>query len=209
MVTVEAMSAVAPADEVVDAWWNHWPYFKLSVVLFLVGSIIGAILITIGVDLFAALGFEEIGDALPDEITTMTILVNNTVVFLLALVGLFSFGLLSALILVFNGVVVGYVVLPAIQEVGIGFAIVAIVPHGIPELSAFFVATAVVFRLLHRFIQMIRDQRERLLDPGDGRRIGLLLVVAWIVLAVAAVIEATVTFWLVETLYPEPTGIGV
>lgn len=196
-------------DELKTAWRSHWQYFKLSVVLFILGSIVGAGLIVLDIDLFAALGFGELGEAFPEEITTFTLLLNNTIVFALALLGVFSFGLLSVIILLFNGVVVGYIAAPAIQEVSVGFVIVAIVPHGILELSAFFVASAVTFRLVHRFVLRLRDRRDRFLDSGDRRRIGLLLLVAWAALAVAAVIEVHVTVWLVETLYPELQPAGV
>ena len=191
------------ADGLASAWREHWPYFKLSVAIFFVGSIIGALLVMMEVDLLAIIGIDDLGEAFPEEITTLTILINNTVVFVLALVGVFSFGLLTAVILLFNGVLVGYVVLPAAEEVGIGFVAVAILPHGILELPAFFVASAVAFRLIHRFILRIRDRRDRMLDPGDLRRMALLLAVAWVVLAVAAAVEAIVTVWLIEALYPE------
>lgn len=110
---------------------------------------------------------------------------------------------MTVVILLFNGVIVGYVVLPAAEEAGIDFVIVAIVPHGILELPAFFVASAVAFRLVHRFVLRISDRRDRLLDPGELRRIGLLIVVAWVVLAIAAAVEAHLTLWLIETLFPE------
>ena len=191
------------SGEVVTAWREHWPYFKLSVVLFVVGTLLGALLVLAEVDLFAMLGFEDLGDALPDDITTLVILVNNSIVYGLALLGALTFGLLTVVILLFNDVIVGYVVLPAAEEAGIDFVIVAIVPHGILELPAFFVASAVAFRLVHRFVLRISDRRDRLLDPGELRRIGLLIVVAWVVLAIAAAVEAHLTLWLIETLFPE------
>lgn len=191
------------------AWWSHWPYVKLSAAVFLFGMIAGVVLGLLEIDIFAILGLENLDDALPEEITTLTILVNNTLVFGLALLGLFSFGLLSVIILLFNGIVVGTVVVPAVQEAGFGFVILAIVPHGIFELPAFFVAAAVTFRLLHQFWHRIRGRRDRFLDPGDLRRIGLLLGVTWLVLAIAAIIEANLTVWLLEYVYPELAETGV
>lgn len=190
-------------EDLISAWREHWPYVKLSIWLFLIGSILGWLLIVLEIDLFAFIGLEELDDALPDEITTFSILVNNTIVFLLAIIGVLTFGLLTAIVLVFNGAVVGFVVVPVAQETSIGFVLVAIVPHGILELPAFFVASAVTFRLLHRFVHRVRGRRDQLLDPGDIRKIGLLLGVAWGALAIAAMIEANVTLWLIETLYPE------
>lgn len=191
------------AGELATAWREHWPYVKLAAALFALGALLGAALLVLDVDLFAMLGIEAADDALVDEFTTATILVNNTGVFILTVVGIFSFGLLTALVLLFNGAVVGFVAIPAAGDVGVGFVLVALLPHGILELPALFVAAAVAFRLLHRFAQRVRDRRERLLEPGELPRIGLLLAVAWLVLAIAAAVEVHVTVWLVETLFPE------
>ena len=191
----------------VQAWWEHWPYFKLSFAIFMLGGIFGTGLVLIGVDLFDLLGFEELEEITPDELTTFAILLNNTIVFFLALLGVFSFGLLTVAILVLNGSLVGYVVPPAVEEAGIGFVLLALIPHGILELPAFFVAAAVSFRLLHRFSHRVRGHRDRLLDPGEGRRIALLLLVTWLVLAVAAAIEVHITFRLVELFYSEQLGM--
>lgn len=202
------------ADDIVGdlrrAWSDHWRYVQLSAILFAIGGIIGVVIAALGIDLFAALGFDDFfEEALPEELTTATILINNSIVFLLAVIGVLTFGLLTAIILVFNGLVVGYVVVPAAQDAGVGFVIAAILPHGILELPAFFVASAVALRLIHRFVQRIRGDRETVLSPGDPKRLVLLLGVAWIVLAIAAVIEVHVTVWLIETLFPEEAGNGL
>lgn len=197
------------AAEMSLAWREHWPYFKLAAGLFVVGTLLGVILAILDIDLLGALGFEELGDALPEELTTLAILLNNSIVFVLALLGVLTFGLLTAVIVVFNGLLVGFVVTPALEEAGIGFVVVAIVPHGVLELPAFFAAAAVAFRLLHRFVQRIRDRRDTLVSADERRRIGLYLVVAWIALAVAAVIEIHVSFRLVETLFEHGAAIDL
>lgn len=184
------------------AWRQHWPYFKLSVAVFVFGTVVGVAIVG-QVDLFAILGFDDLGDVFPDEITTMVILVNNSVVFVLALLGVFSFGLLTVLILLFNGILVGYVAAPVASEAGLDFVFVALFPHGILELPAFFIASAIAFRLLHRFALRVTNKRETFLDEGDGRRIAVLAIVGWVILAVAAVVEVHVTFWLIEQLFPE------
>lgn len=204
------MSDAGYAGTLRDAWWDHWPYLKLAVALFAVGVLVGGALALGDIDLFELLGFEEfLDEALPEELTTAAILINNTIVFVLALIGVLTFGLLTGIILVFNGVVVGYVATLAAQEVSVGYVLTAIVPHGILELPAFFVAAAVALRLIHRFIQRVRDRREAVLAPGDLHRIGVLILVAWIVLAIAAAIEVHVTVWLIEWLYPDQLDNGV
>lgn len=184
------------------AFYEHWPYFKLAVALFTIGILIGILMVD-RVDLLAILGVEELDEVFPEEFTTLVILVNNSIVFILALVGVLSFGLLTVMILLTNGILVGYIATPIALDVGIDFLLVGLLPHGILELPAFFVASAVTFRLLHRFILRITNRRERLLDEGELKRIVMLLVAAWVVLAIAAAIEVHVTVWLLETLYPD------
>lgn len=191
--------------ELVLAWRQHWPYFKFALALFAVGTILGILLVD-RVDLFALMGFENIDEIFPEELTATRILVNNSLVFLLALLGVFTFGILTATILLFNGLLVGYVLTPIANEFGIDVVIVGIVPHGILELPAFFVAAAVTFRVLHLVYLRVRRRRDRLFEPGDTKRIGYLLIAAWIVLAIAAFVEMYVTFWLLETIYPEFGG---
>lgn len=186
---------------------EHWPYVKLATAIFVLGILVGVLLVD-RIDLFALLGFDELDEVIPEELTTFTILLNNSIVFLLAVVGVLSFGALTAIILLFNGLLVGYVATPVAAELGFGFLIVGLAPHGVLELPAFFVAGAVAFRLLHRFLLRIRDRRERILDPGEGRRIALVLGVSWLALALAAVIEVHLTVWLLETFYPEVSTAG-
>lgn len=197
-------------EQVGTAWQDHWPYFKVAVVIFVMGLVLG-ILLADQVDLVTILGFDEFEEVLPPEITVGVILLNNTLVFLLALLGAFSLGSLTVLILVFNGALVGFVAVPTVREAGIEFLLVAIVPHGLLELPAFFVAAAVTFRLLHRFYERVRDRRDRLLERGDGWRIVALLAIAWGGLALAAAIEVHVTLRLVEALFPDlaaPEAVG-
>lgn len=187
-----------PGGSVVDLWRGYRPYFVLAAGLFAAGCLLGVFLVD-RVDLFGMLGFGGLERALPEKITVGTILLNNTLVFLIALLGTLSFGLLTAVVLVFNGVVVGYVAVPAARESGLEFVLLAIAPHAVFELTAFFLAAAVSFRLIHRFGQRIRDQRERVVAPGEWREFGWLLVGAWVLLAIAAVVEVYVTVWLIET----------
>lgn len=194
-------------DGLVDTWRVHWPYVKLSAVLFVLGLLAGAAAWD-RVDLLGAFGFEE--EALFEggevELTTGFVLVNNTMVFGLVIVGVFSLGLLTALILLFNGFLVGYIAVPIALEEGLGVVLVGLVPHGILELPALFVAAAVAFRLIHRGAAYVRGRREHVTTRAELRRAGALLALAWVVLAIAAVVEAHVTVRLLEALYPEAVG---
>ncbi|MFW6448141.1 MAG: stage II sporulation protein M [Halobacteriota archaeon] len=193
-------ATVDTSDELRRAWREHRPYVWLAVGLFALGCLLG-VLLADRIDLFASLGMGDLGEVLPEDISTLAILVNNSVVLGLTVLGVLSFGLLTAIVLLFNGLILGYVAVPAAREAGLAFVLIGVAPHAVFELPAFFVGAAVAFRLLHRFVHRIQDRRDRMLDPGEGRRVVLLLVTAWVALVVAAAIEVHVTFWLIRWLF--------
>lgn len=188
-------------DELSVAWREHRPYVAAAVAMFVVGVLAGIAMVAADVDLLALMGVEDFADVFPEDFTTWTILANNTRVFLLMIVGAITLGLLTLFAVVFNGVFLGFFLTPIVGEVGWGFVVLAIVPHGILELPALFVAAGVGFRLVHLGIARLLGDRERLFEPGEPRRIALLVGVAWVVLAVAAAVEVHVTPALVEAVY--------
>ncbi|MFP4590377.1 MAG: stage II sporulation protein M [Halobacteriales archaeon] len=195
---------MSPSDGVLAdlrlAWAEHRRYVHLAVGLFALGCLLGVLLVD-RVDLFGLIGLGDLGEAFPEDITTLVIFANNSVVLAITVLGILSFGILTVIVLVFNGVILGYVAVPAAREAGVAFVVVGVVPHAILELPAFFLGAAVAFRLLHRFVDRIRDHRARVLDPGEGRRVVLLLAAAWLAVAVAAAVEVHVTFRLIRWLF--------
>lgn len=223
--------SASPADQLRLGWREHRPYVLVSVALFALGIVGGIAMIALEVDLFALLGIESAEDLFGEdvELTVRFILANNTRAFLaFAVLGPPTIGLVTVLGLLFNGLVIGYLVAPIAAEVGLGFVLVALLPHGVFELPALFVAAGVGLRyarvalvLLGQFVHHLlvglgfdRGLSGVGIDPDRGpeavvpdraalRRTGLLVLAAWIVLAIAAVIEVYVTPALLELLYPD------
>ncbi|WP_435334149.1 stage II sporulation protein M [Haloarchaeobius sp. TZWWS8] len=189
------------------AWREHRPYVLASTVLFLLGVVFGVV-IWGRVDLFAALGFESLGDVLPQNPTATTIFLNNARVFLIfALAPITVLGILLTVAgLLFNGVLVGYVATGVTGQVGLGFVLLALAPHGILELPALFVGSAIGFRLIAVPLFYLLGSRESLWTRGELERAGLLVVLGILVLGVAAVIEMHVTTWLLEQFFPAARG---
>ncbi|MFW5974417.1 MAG: stage II sporulation protein M, partial [Natrialbaceae archaeon] len=88
-------------------------------------------------------------------------------------------------------------------DVGVDYLLVGLLPHGIFELPALFVAAGVGFRLLHRAVQRLLGRRDALVSKPYLRRTALLVLVAWLALVLAAVIEATVTGALLDALFAD------
>jgi len=137
---------------------------------------------------------------LPDEITFVSILVNNLLAITVALLGAVSIGLFSGFVLVLNGVVVGAVVQIALREVSALTVFVLIAPHGIIEIPAILLVAAIGFRFGHRTYRYIRGRSEELVTGRDVREAAVLYAVAVVMIVVAAWIEAEVTLELAQRI---------
>ncbi|WP_439028258.1 stage II sporulation protein M [Haloarchaeobius sp. DT45] len=183
------------------AWREHRPYVGFSVASFVVGIVVGVGLYASGFDLFAAMGLESLGDVLPEDPTATFIFLNNTRVFFIFILGALTGGLLTLAGLLFNGVLVGYVAAGAAAQVGPAFVLLALAPHGVLELPALFVASSVGFRIIGVVVTYVLDRRDHLWTRAEVNRTLLLVLVAWVTLGVAAVIEMHVTTWLLEQVF--------
>lgn len=204
------------------AWRDYRGYVAFSTGVFLLTAVLGALVAVAGVDFLALLGADDLGDVLPDigqlsrfEIF-LTILFNNSRAFVIFVLGAASLGAFTLLGLAFNGLLIGYVVALSAAERGVLFVLVAIGPHGIFELPALFVAAAIGFRLV--VVTVLRlaspvfsmvdapdwapEPREAVMTRSEWKRTGLVALTAYVVLVVAAFVEAFVTSSLLEALFP-------
>ena len=125
------------------------------------------------------------------------IFTNNIKVSLAAVAGGISFGLLTAGVLIFNGVLIG-VVLGIGTAAGNGSVLVElIVPHGVLELSCIVVAGAAGLRLGWALVDPGRRPRAQALTTEARAAVELVLGTA-VFLVVAGLVEGLVT----------PLGIG-
>ena len=202
---------VAATEHLAAAWVEHRRYVWFSVGLFAVGGLLGAALLVAGVDLtelllemleeeFAPPEDDPEGD-LEIDLSATFFVFQNTPPFLMAVFGVLTLGLATFLVMFVNGVIVGNVALSTAGIAGIDFVIVALLPHGIFELPALFVAAGVGFRLLHRLGQRAIGSREAFVTREYLVRTGTLVVFGWFLLVVAAFVEAYLTPTLLEVLF--------
>ncbi|WP_436346443.1 stage II sporulation protein M [Natronorubrum sp. FCH18a] len=205
-----------------DAWAEHRLYVWFSTGLFALGVLFGALLYAAGVnliDLFLELIMQEFGeDELPVgqdgdlgegtslELSASFFITNNTPPFLATIFGALTLGVLTLFIMVFNGVIVGNIAAFVGSEAGFGVIIALLVPHGIFELPALFIAAGVSFRFLHRVGQRIAGTRDALFTRGYLLRTTALVVFAWLILVLAAFVEAYVTVLIADALFPGQMG---
>lgn len=196
-------------DHVVDAWGEHAPYVYAAVGLFGLGALIGVALFAAGVDLvdfFLELIEEELGDNGDASFSATFFVVQNTPPFVLSIVGAITLGLLTVIIMVFNGLLLGNIAVAVGAEIGFLRVVALLAPHGIFELPSLFVAAGVGFRLLHRGGQRVLGNREAFVTREYLERTAVLVVVAWGFLVLAAFVEAYLTVALADVLFDDAGG---
>lgn len=132
------------------------------------------------------------------ELAFVPLLANNLRAMLVMGLGAITGGLLSAMGLVLNGVVVGAVVSVAVRQTSWLVILAALLPHGVLELSAFFVAAAIGLRIPHRIARYLLGWDETLLTRVEAFELAVLSVVLVAMIVVAAWIEVNVTLEVVE-----------
>ncbi|WP_253735952.1 stage II sporulation protein M [Paenibacillus sp. FJAT-26967] len=133
------------------------------------------------------------------------IFLNNAIKSLMFVyLGLF-FGIIPLMVLLVNGLILGYVIDYQLQEQSISFILKGLLPHGVFEIPAIIVACAYGIRLGILVIQMLgtmfAPSRSGKITAEFKRVLGLtkpliLLIVG--TLLFAALVESTVTLWLLS-----------
>ncbi|XID90796.1 stage II sporulation protein M [Paenibacillaceae bacterium WGS1546] len=193
------------------AWKGIRPYFVFSFILFMAGVVIGG---TPGAptDLLEAQmqGVENIAKSIvesenPEWTAFKAITMNNVMISLLVMgLGIIG-GIMPFFTLVVNGMVMGYLLsgLAANGENVFMLVVKGILPHGILELSAVFLACAFGMRFGVTLIKGIfgsafgkTEPWQPFVNTATGAVPALIVVVAFLLLG--AVVESTITYWLMS-----------
>ncbi|WP_298668187.1 stage II sporulation protein M [uncultured Methanofollis sp.] len=173
------------------------PYLVGAVVIFAVGIVAGY-----GVSASGDPAADQILDAIMGGVFSqilgdnplmlaVKIFLNNLQACVLLFLGGATFGLLTFFILFSNGLVIGLFADQIAEKVGPLGLIAGLVPHGVFELPAIFIAAALGLALARSVLADARGQGDAAADAA--RLGGLFLRVVVPLLAVAAVIEAFIT----------------
>jgi stage II sporulation protein M len=178
------------------------PYLAISVVLFSAGAILG-VLVAFYAPHISQYFNENVADfvklfrALPKVQLAAAIFVNNTIKALLVIIGGLAFGLFPVIFLLANGAALGFVLSVSMRSRGALTALLAILPHGIFELPAIFLATSMGLLLGRRAIRKLLSSGE--ISIRNEFTLALRFFV-WIVvplLVIAALVESFLTSVLV------------
>ena len=174
-----------------------WPYFLFMTFVFFASLIAGYVSVASFPDMADNLmksfdsRFGPLQEMNPISIL-FVIFLNNAFVSLLSLVLGLALGVLSILIIAFNGYIVGVISNLVAQQKGLLFIVLALLPHGILELPMVFLSASIGLRLGHQvFSALIGRPTQIKREFKDG----LKFYFRWILplLFLAAVIETFIT----------------
>lgn len=178
------------------------PYLTTSIVLFSVGIVVGLLIF----DRFPNLtdSFEESLSAfikqfrgLPKLQLAAAIFLNNSVKTLVViLLGIF-FGIVPAFFLIVNGAALAVVLSLSTQSRGIWLSLLSILPHGILELPAVFLGSAIGLMMGVSLTRRLTAKSEIRIAADLSQAVKFFAAVIVPLLLVAALVEAYVTSALV------------
>lgn len=181
--------------------WFRW-HVVAAVGVFVVGGLFGFGLVSaLSVETLAEFA-QNNQNALPDELTVWTIFANNIVAMTFLCLGSVTFGILSALGLFVNGIVVGAVLPLALQESSAIVVFALIAPHGIVEIPALLMAGAIGFRVPHRIVRYLLGWDDTPLTKTELYELAVLFLVLVVLIAIAAVIEVQYTRDIADAVAP-------
>jgi len=131
----------------------------------------------------------------------LAILGSDTEALALLVVGAATAGVLTVVGLAAQGLFLGSFLGVSVDSLGVGYLVVAVVPHALPRAVGFALAAAVSFRLVACALAWLFGWREQFQTAAEWRRVGVVLALAWLFVALSAVVEALVTFRLLEVLF--------
>jgi stage II sporulation protein M len=170
----------------------------LAILLFSGSALIGTGLILYNPDLGdtfmgvlqESLNIEEMLNN-PPETIALKLFLNNLQACIILFLGGVTFGLLTAFVLMINGLIVGAVIQISIELQGVLFVIAALFPHGIVELPALFISGALGFMLASALKREWEGEGDAALEAM--RYAALFAKTVLPLLVIAAITEAFIT----------------
>jgi len=157
---------------------------------------------TVSFGLAAVVGYLVVGPAVAGDVTlasggvvgghsALEYLLNNGLV-AAGLVG--GFGVVTLGILAFNGVTLGVAVYAGLAAGLSPLRVLAlIVPHGVVEIPALLLASGIGLFLAHRTTTWLLDRRPEIVSAAEERRFYAAVVLVYLGIAVAGLVEANLT----------------
>ena len=191
-----------PAEEIRSYLHRLRPYLVASIVFFGVGFVIGLMIVNRFpqmADTFESslASFVKIFRGLPKLQLAAAIFVNNTVKTLGVILLGTLFGVIPAFFLIVNGAALGVVWSLSSETRGVWVSLLSLLPHGILELPAVFLGTAIGIMMGTSIARKLFAKSANKIGTELGQALKFFAIVIVPLLLVAAFVEAYVTSALV------------
>lgn len=129
------------------------------------------------------------------------ILYNNLkLILLLSFGGTLTFGGLTFLNLIFNGINIGMQSYKLITSTNLKIFIFIVFPHGIFEIPALITASAAGFKIPYEVLRFALGKKEEIITEEDAKEFFKLVGISIILIFIAAIIESTITLKIAGSL---------
>jgi len=129
------------------------------------------------------------------------ILKNNLYVICEIICGAFTFGSLTVIIIISNGLYLALCIKVAIESnLDLESIILLTLPHGILEIPAIIIAGAAGFKIPYEIVRYLTGKKEQILTKEDIKEYIILALISVILVIIAAWIEANITLKIVQSM---------
>lgn len=163
-----------------------------AISVFAIGALVGAGLLQL-VSVDALLQFAPEQSSIPNQLTVEFILWNNLIGVAVTLTGALTFGMLSIISLFVNGLIVGGLLGITVGYTSPVLLAALLLPHGIFELPALWLAGAIGLRIAHRLVRYLWGTDDEILTHLEMVEVIILIIITVLLLVIAAWIEVTHT----------------
>jgi len=118
---------------------------------------------------------------------------NNFRVVVLLITGSLTFGVLTIINLLINGLSIGAVIKSALMRYTTFEIALLTLPHGIFEIPAIIIAGAAGFKIPYEIIRYLAGRKEQILTKEDIKEYLTLALISVILIVIAAFVEAYIT----------------
>jgi stage II sporulation protein M len=192
------MTMLIPKNERLRYCRKLRPFLAVSIALFIAGAALGTLAAFYAPQVSVYFNqnvadFVKLFRALPKLQLAAAIFLNNALKSLLVVLGGIAFGLFPVIFLFANGAALGLVLSASMRSRGVLPALAAILPHGIFELPAIFLATSMGLLLGSSAIKRLFGRTDISIRSELGLALKFFSRVIVPLLLIAAIVEAFLT----------------
>ncbi|MDK2869050.1 MAG: stage sporulation protein [Pyrococcus sp.] len=136
-----------------------------------------------------------------EKLSFSYIFVNNLrVVLLLSFGGVLTFGGLTFLNLILNGINLGILFYDSLLLGDLKAFFLLIFPHGVFEIPGMIIAGAAGFKIPYEVLRFALSKKEEIITEEDAKEFFKLVSISIVLIFIAALIESTITLKIAESL---------